>query len=168
MNPEFSHRVAINEIGATRLVELSADGGQRAALAKRLGIERVDALSASIELSPRAAGVEARGSISAHVTQRCVATGEPVERTIDEPFDILFVAPDQVSGDEIELSSEECDRIEHDGLAIDLGEAAAQTLALALDPYPRAPGADAALADAGVLKEGEETVGPFAALKGLK
>ena len=38
---------------------------------------------------------------------------------------------------------------------IDLGEAAAETLALALDPFPRSPDADAMLAEAGVIGEDE-------------
>ena len=49
--------------------------------------------------------------------------------------------------------------------AIDLGEVAAETMALALAPFPRGPGADAALKQAGVLSEGE--AGPFGALAGL-
>lgn len=68
--------------------------------------------------------------------------------------------------EEIELSDEDCDTLSHDGGAIDLGEAVAQTLALAIDPFPRGPNADAALRAAGVI--GEEDAGPFAVLKALK
>jgi hypothetical protein len=39
-------------------------------------------------------------------------------------------------------------------------------MALALDPFPRAPDADDVLKAAGVLSEGE--AGPFAALRALK
>lgn len=53
----------------------------------------------------------------------------------------------------------------HDGAFVDVGEAVAQTLALALDPYPRAPDADARLAAAGVTVAVE--AGPFGALAGL-
>ena len=49
---------------------------------------------------------------------------------------------------------------------IDLGAAIADTLGLAIDPYPRSAGADAALKEAGVLSEAE--AGPFAALAKLK
>jgi len=52
--------------------------------------------------------------------------------------------------------------MEHDGQAIDLGEAVAQTLALTVDPFPRSAGADAALSELGA-----EESGPFAGLKGL-
>jgi hypothetical protein len=58
------------------------------------------------------------------------------------------------------------DTMFHDGQAIDLGLAIADTLALALNPYPRGPAADEALKAAGVLSEAE--AGPFAALAKLK
>ena len=48
---------------------------------------------------------------------------------------------------------------------VDLGEAAAETMVLALDPFPRGPGAAAALQEAGVVSE--EEAGPFGALKSL-
>jgi hypothetical protein len=54
----------------------------------------------------------------------------------------------------------------HDGQAIDLGAAIADSLALVLDPYPRSPRAADALREAGVISE--EEAGPFAALAALK
>lgn len=168
MTPEFSRAVPLSEIGAPRNVDMVADETERRALAKRLGLVSIDRLSAMAQIGHSAAGIVARGSVSASVTHSCVASGEPVEQEIDEPFDILFVSAGSVSGEDIELSSEDCDQVEHDGQSVDLGEAAAQTLALALDPFPRAGTADAALAKAGVAKEGEEARGPFAALKDLK
>ena len=54
------------------------------------------------------------------------------------------------------------DEIVYEGINIDLGEAAAEQLALSLDPYPRHPGA----ALEGV-EEGE-TAGPFGRLTGLR
>ena len=68
--------------------------------------------------------------------------------------------------EETELAEEDCDTAFFSGDSIDIGEAVAETLALALDPFPRAPGADERLRDAGVLDEGE--TGPFAILKALK
>jgi uncharacterized metal-binding protein YceD (DUF177 family) len=67
---------------------------------------------------------------------------------------------------EVELGSEDLDTMFHDGSAIELGSAIVDSLALALDPYPRSAGADAALKEAGVLSE--EQAGPFAALAALK
>ena len=100
------------------------------------------------------------------MVQSCSVTGDPVPVAIDEPVDLLFVAEPGDAQDEIELSEDACDTMFHDGAAIDLGEAAAETMALALDPFPRGPGAEACLKQAGVL--GEEEAGPFAALAALK
>jgi uncharacterized metal-binding protein YceD (DUF177 family) len=170
MTPEFSRRFTLAEIGSMpRSVSITADASECAAMAKRFGLLSVASLSMNGELVARAAGIDASGTIKAQVTQSCVATGEPVSAILDEPFHILFTALEVANeADEIELSPDACDEMEHDGNAVDLGEAAAQTLALVLDPFPRAANAWEILAKAGVAKEGEESVGPFAALKALK
>jgi hypothetical protein len=49
---------------------------------------------------------------------------------------------------------------------VDLGDAVAETLSLSLDPYPRAPQAEAVLREAGV--KSEEEVAPASPLAGLK
>ena len=112
--------------------------------------------------------VRATGRLKAALEQACVATGEPVPAHVDEAFDLLFLPEPKIGrpDEEIELGADELDVIFHDGAAIDLGGAIADTLALALDPYPRSAGADAALKEAGVLSE--EEAGPFAALAALK
>ena len=67
----------------------------------------------------------------------------------------------------LELSELDCDMLPHDGKTIDLGEAIAETLALALDPYPRSADAEARLRAAGVIdEEAARAAGsPFAGLK---
>jgi hypothetical protein len=66
----------------------------------------------------------------------------------------------------IELAEEDLDTVFYTGSALDLGEAAAETLALALDPFPRSPNAAEVLKKAGVISE--EEAGPFGALAALK
>ena len=79
------------------------------------------------------------------VVQACIASDEPVPARIDEPFILRFVPESTLAqGDEIELSEADCDTLPYDGKVIELGEAVAETLALALDPFPRSPGAEAA------------------------
>ncbi len=68
--------------------------------------------------------------------------------------------------EEFELGADELDTMFHDGQAIDLGTAVADSLALSIDPYPRSRDAEAALKQAGVISE--EEAGPFAALAALK
>jgi uncharacterized metal-binding protein YceD (DUF177 family) len=167
--PEFSRAVRIDTIGEQeRPMEIAAEESERAALAARFGLIGLARLQAVLTLSRRGEEVAVRGRLCAAVTQACVASAEPVAAEIDAPFDILF-RPQPDAGapeDEIELSESEMDVVFLAGAEIDVGEAVAETLALALDPYPRAPDADDSLKASGV--KSEEEAGPFAALAGLR
>jgi uncharacterized metal-binding protein YceD (DUF177 family) len=167
--PEFSRLVRIDTIGeAPRPMEIAAEEGERAALARRFGLLEIARLEAALTLSRRGDEIIVHGALAAAVTQACVASAEPVAAEVDGPFDILFrPQPDAAAADdEVELSESEMDVVFLDGTEIDIGEAVAETLALALDPYPRAPDADEALKAAGVKSEAE--AGPFGALAGLR
>lgn len=166
--PEYSFPVRLDTIGEEpRLLDLQADVGERAALAARFGLVAIEQLGASVALRRQGERIRCDGQLGARVIQSCVVTDQPVPAEIDEPFAILFEpareTPDQ---DEIELGADDLDTVAFTGAAIDVGEAIAQTLALALDPFPRAADADEALRAAGVVTE--EEAGPFAALKALK
>lgn len=168
MTPEFSRPVRLDAIGATPRTEtLVADEAECAALARRFGLRSIGRLEANASLTCDGDAVAVTGRLRAEVEQSCVASGAPVPAAIDEPFALLF-RPQPASGadEEIELDARELDVLFHDGQVIDLGEAVAETLALALDPWPRAPGAEAALREAGVKNEGE--AGPFGALAALR
>jgi uncharacterized metal-binding protein YceD (DUF177 family) len=171
IEPEFSRPIRVDALPATaRAIEAGASEAERAALAKRFGLIGIDSLSAEALLSRREEDVVAEGSLTALVTQSCVATGEPVPARVEEAFSIVFRPhPDGVGPDEeIELSEGELDVVFFDGSSIDFGEAVAETLSLSLNPYPRAPEAEIALREAGVKSEDEvEPVGPLAGLKDL-
>lgn len=165
--PEFSRRFTLAEIGTVpKAVTVTADSAECLALSRRFGLHSLDRLSASAELAATERGIEARGLLSAHLVQTCVATGQRLASSLEEAFRIRFEAPhSDATEDELELSEDDCDVVEHDGQAIDLGEAAAQTLALSIDPFPRAANADEILKAAGIL--GEADASPFAQLKGM-
>ena len=168
MSDEFAHRLPLNQIRDGERIELSADEIERTKVAERLGLQSLDRLEAHATLERKGEIVRARGRLKAGLCQSCVVTGEPVEAHADEPFDIYFL-PEPASGqaeEEVELIESDCDVVFHDGSAIDLGSAIADTLALGLDSYPRSAGAEAVLKEAGVLSEAE--AGPFAALAKLK
>ena len=167
--PEFSRCFVLNTIGTTpRSVSIAADDGERAALAERFDLAGLDRLEAKATLVMQGDGITCTGALIASVVQRCVATGAPVPAKVNTNFAIRFVArSDDAVADEIEISVEDCDTIEHDGVAIDLGEAVAQTLLLALDPFPRAAEADKALKAAGVIGEDDVVSSAFAGLKSL-
>ena len=167
---EFTRPVGIDTLGSTpRQIAVEANEAERTALARRFSLVAIDRLAADLSLVRTGESVTAWGTVHAVVTQSCVASGEPVEATIDAPFEIRFSPEPEShpgSDEEIELSEAECDVVFYDGVALDVGEAVAETLALNLDPWPRAPGADEALREAGI--KSEEEAGPFAALAGLK
>lgn len=165
--PEFSRPVPLDSIGETsRTLHVDANEAERSALAGRFGLKSVERLEGDARVLRRAAGIFAEGRMRADVVQSCVVTDEPLPVSLDEPFTIRFAPAAEPESDEIELSTEECDTVFYEGGAIDLGEALAETMALALDPFPRCPNADAALKEAGVMSEAE--AGPFGALSALK
>src|SRR5215210_3737487 len=167
MIEDFAHRLTLDRIRDGERIDLAADEEERRAIAERLDLPSLERLEAHACLSRDGDRVRACGRVAAALEQRCVVTGEPVAAHVDEPFEIDFV-PEPRTGaeEEVELGAEDCDVVFHDGSAIDLGTAIADTLALSLDPYPRSASAEAALREAGVLSE--EEAGPFAALAKLK
>ncbi|WP_343344577.1 DUF177 domain-containing protein [Sphingomicrobium sp. XHP0239] len=159
--------IAIATIRDGQKVRIDADEALRGAIAKRLRLLSVERFEAEAVLGQDGGAVSADGRVKAAVTQACTATGDPVEETIDEPFTLLFAAqPDVDEDEEIELAADDLDTIFHDGRTVPLGDAIVDTLALALDPYPRAADADERLRAAGVLRE--EEAGAFGALAELK
>ncbi len=169
MTTEFSRVERLDTIGGEeRQVTIAADADERAALARRFGLVALDRLSADFAIRRDAAAVIACGHVSAAVVQSCTVTGVPLHASVEEDVTLRFVEPTTAGGgdEEIELSGDALDTIEIEGGGIDLGEAAAETMALALDPFPRSPDAAAVLKQAGVISE--EEAGAFGALAGLK
>lgn len=168
-DPEFSRPVRLDTLGPSpRELTVEADGSERSALSRRFGLLAADQVSAEVALVRSGDEVQARGRLRAKVVQPCVASGQPVEALIDEPFQIVFRPPPEPSRpeEEVELGEAEMDVVFYQGSSIDVGEAVAETLALTLDPYPRAPDAEQALQAAGV--KSEEEAGPFGALAALR
>ena len=167
MSDGFDCRLPLAQVRDGERVDLVATPEDCAAIAKRLGLLSIDRLEAHAVIGREGDKVTATGRIKAALEQSCVASGEPVPARIDEPFELVFLPePKGRPDEEVELGEGELDVVFHDGGAIELGTAIADTLSLVLDPYPRGPNADEALKAAGVLSE--EQAGPFAALAALK
>lgn len=167
---EFSRAIKLDMLGSGGVShEIAANEAERAALCVRFNLLSLDRLTAVISLAKNDKGIKATGLLQADLTQACTATGEAVPGHMEEAVELLFV-PEPTEDGEVELDEEECESMFHDGKVVDIGEAAAQTLALALNPYPRSKNADKKLRDAGVKSEEEEKIasGPFAALAALK
>lgn len=154
--------------GTGKRVSFSATSDERTAFASAAGLEACDDLKADLDIEPLAGGsYRVRGRVRAEITQACVVTLEPVPARLDEQVLVDFRADfDQaVTGrHEIDLDEEaDIEPIENGGLAV--GRIVYESLASAIDPYPRKP--DAALPEA----SGQGDAGkpnPFAVLAQLK
>src|SRR5437763_1897599 len=168
MTDRFARQLPLDQVRDGDRLDLVADDAERAAIAKRLDLAALGRLEAHVCLERTGEIVRAKGRLLASLDQSCVVTGEPVAAHVDEPFALTFVPEPPVArpDEEVELGAGDLDVVFHDGNAIDLGSALADTLALSLDPYPRSAGAEAALNEAGVLTE--EQAGPFAVLAKLR
>lgn len=169
---EFSRPVPVDQIGGQEIVrEIEASPAERAAVAQRLDLIALRTLRATLRLRRRPDGlIRVSGRFAAEPVQRCVVSLEPVPARCDEELDLLYgesaAVPQPGAEIEIEIGAAgEPEPIE-DG-RIDLGEAVVQELAVNLDPYPRAPGAeipDQLAAPGGEVRRKH----PFAALGKLK
>jgi uncharacterized metal-binding protein YceD (DUF177 family) len=167
MSDNFAHHLRLDRIHDGERIDLVADDSERQAIAERFGLQSLERLEAHATFTRKGDSVRAEGRIAAALNQSCVITGDPVPAHVDEAFEIAFLPEPQVarSEEEIEIDPAECDVVFHDGSTIDLGSAVADTLALGLPAYPRSPGAEAALKEAGIMAEAEAS--PFAALAQL-
>lgn len=147
-----------------------ADIHERAAVARQYGLVAVDRLEARLDFAIDGTRIAVTGPLTADVVQRCVATDEPLAARVTADIDVRYVPNAELEAAEadaeVELGADDLDIIGYAGQAIDLGAMVAETLYLALDPYPRSPDADAWLAARGV--KSEEEAGAFGALASLR
>lgn len=167
----WSH--AATEIPDSPLVvrrEANAEETER--LASALGVTACPMMHADYEI--RRVGDDRylmTGTVFADVTQPCVVTLEPVRQHIEERIlvEIGGRASDRQGTEDTELPLLD-DDMEHEPLVggrIEAGRIVFETLAAAIDPYPRKDGAVFDWEDPISKSPGREA-GPFAALAKLK
>ncbi len=158
---EFSRPLLVDRVPALGSHErIAADDKECAALAKRLGIPKLHSLGGLLKASPwRGGGLKVTGTMQAEVDQVSVVSLEVFTSKVELIIERYFMPPRAGTP----ASEEDVDIIEN-GI-VDLGEVAAETLALELDPYPRKPGE--VFND---IEEGAEPakVSPFVGLSRLK
>lgn len=166
MNSEFSRIIDLRQVNDEPLL-LEPTEAERKRLAARFQLSEVKAMQATISLRQEGDSVEAKGHLDAAIVQACAISGEDFPVTISEPIALRFVPPGKVHNpdEEIEIHADDCDEIEFEGTSFDLGEAVAQSLALAIDPFAEGPDADKARAEHNL--GGDVATGPFAALAAL-
>lgn len=169
--PLFEAIIRIDRLPATgRDLKVSLDEPTRAALAESLKLTAIDSFDATMTIVPLRGGIRAQGRLVARIVQPSVVTFEPVTQDIDEAVDRVFLpeahAHKPTPGSEVFVDLEDDDFPDHiAGPEVDLSALLVETLALAIDPYPRQPGES--LDSLGLNKDGEDS-GPFAGLARLK
>lgn len=144
--PELSRPLFVDKISAGGLQEhIVARPAECEALAKRFGLIAISRLEAFINVDhAQSRMLQVTGYVHADVIQACVVTLEPVPAYVKEKFDILFAPPGLLKregeGPMPDVGEADFPETIENGM-IDLGELAAQYLALGLDPYPRKEGA---------------------------
>lgn len=153
--------------------EIEASPRERVAMAEVAGLREVVSAHASFDVTPRSGGrVHVAGRVRARVGQTCVVTLDPIENDLDEEVDLVFAPPEQVrqladlieqgqDGEDVEVPDPPEAIVNG---VIDLGRLATDALFLAIDPYPRKPGA---VFEPDVTAPDPEDH-PFAALRALQ
>jgi uncharacterized metal-binding protein YceD (DUF177 family) len=160
MMPEMPRPLAVSRIGKGMSYDVVATAAECLALAARMDVPAIHRLSCAFELTPEGDEViRAAGFLRASLRQVCVISLEPFDTEIAEDFRVSFV-PAGTESEEIDLEAD--DEIGYENGVLDLGEAASEQLALAIDPFPRKPGVE--------LPEDADgpATGAFAALSSLR
>lgn len=133
---EFTRLLQADRVPKAGSIEtIAAEPEECAALARRMKIPAIHALSAEIRATPwRGGGIKIEGHLTADIEQVSVISLEAFRETVSVPVARYFLPAGAVTG----ADEDEADPIDNGW--IDLGELAAETLALDLDPYPRKPG----------------------------
>lgn len=150
LKPEFSRCIPVDRLRRGEVNErIEAGEGERRALAERFELEAIGRLTASVRLEPMKSGmVRVSGHLDADVVQTCVVSLDPVPASVSEDFAAVFAPPEMIGEEDGDIDINALAEDEEDlpepilNHRIDIGELVAQHLSLALDPYPRAPGAD--------------------------
>jgi uncharacterized metal-binding protein YceD (DUF177 family) len=169
MSNTWSKPLRLGEIGRGGLdLSLAPDANERQAIARDLQLKSLPAFTAKVTLKPWMDGVEITGRFKAVVEQVCGVTLEPFEQPVDGLIDVRVVPPGSpqasvADGGEVEMDPEAPDPPDVlEGDTIDLAAYLIEHLALAIDPFPRKPGA---VFDYTPATQEES---PFAVLKRLK
>jgi uncharacterized metal-binding protein YceD (DUF177 family) len=152
-------------------VTVEPDAAGRQAVAQDLGIVGVKKLRLTGTLTPLGKrDWQLDATLGATVVQDCIITLAPVTTRIEEPVIRRYLA-DMAAPGPGEVEMPEDDTAEALPVDLDLAAVMIEALALALPPYPRAPGAEIGeltVTEPGAIPLSSDTVKPFASLAALR
>jgi uncharacterized metal-binding protein YceD (DUF177 family) len=162
--PEFSRLVRLDRVGPQPFRQrIEATPDERERLSQRFDLLSLDRLTAAVDLY-RGTGevIRLEASFEAEFVQSCAVTLEPVAGVISDRF-LLVYGPPEEEPREIASGGDEAAFEPLVGDAIDIGEAVAQELSLALPLFPRDSAASMDIEFAEM-----PSAGPFASLAPLR
>jgi hypothetical protein len=173
--PPFRRPIAVATLSRKQPLafDISPEPGELEAIARFLGLAALERLRLRGELMPAGAdGWRIEGRLTADLVQACVVTLEPVAQRIDQAVARDYVPEAAYRPPaEIDLDPDAEDDPDPFDRVIDPGLLAIESLALALDPYPRVadvPPAEYQAAPPGAAPLADGDLKPFAKLAVLK
>ncbi len=166
--PPWSAPLRLSEVQrGARTLHLVADAAVRARIAELLELPDLSRLDGEVTVAPWLDGADVRARWSAKLQQTCSVTAEAFDSELSGDFHVRVVPPDSHAAPSAEAEVSVDPEAEDppdvlDGDTLDLGGYLVEALALELDPFPRAPGAEF------VQPDEPPEPSPFAALASLK
>jgi uncharacterized metal-binding protein YceD (DUF177 family) len=171
--PILSRPLKVDEIRDGASDEIVATGAELEAVVKMLDLVALDRLTFSYRIDHGGGGrLVLTGTLNADAKQTCVVSLEPVEARLEVPVEMEFWPAELLPRPERDAAEPGAGVLDWPEAIrngkIDLGPIVYETLATALDPYPRRPEARFDWPQ-GERPEGEDAgTGPFASLAALK
>ena len=169
--PPLSRPLRVDEIEYGTECEIVVTKKEMAAIAALLDLKVLEDLAFAYRIRPGGSGrLHLSGRLKASLTQTCVVSLDPVEINLDVPIEAAFLPVSLIEA--LEQNAEDpaggFDWPEPiaDG-RIDFGPLIYESLATALDPYPKREGASFEWSQ-GTEPDRDAGTGPFAALEELK
>ncbi|MGV1013348.1 MAG: DUF177 domain-containing protein [Methyloceanibacter sp.] len=171
--PLFSRSLRVDEIKDDERGEISAAQSEMKTIAALLDLKALEGLGFTYSFRHGGGGrLLLSGTLKAEITQICVVSLDPVTTALEVPVEAAFWPETMLEA--LEQQTEDSGSAElldwpepiKDG-KIDLGPLIYETLATALDPYPKREGASFEWSQ-GTEEGSEAETGPFAALEDLK
>jgi uncharacterized metal-binding protein YceD (DUF177 family) len=169
MSDPWSRKVRLHELARGPIdLQLEPSAQERSQIARDLGLESLPELRATLKIRPWLDGAELTGRFRAVVEQLCSISLDAFEQSVDGDIEVRVAPAGSPAAQsevvhELDLDPDAPDPPDVlEGDTIDVAAYVVEHLALALDPFPRKPGATFD------YEPPDEVESPFAALKKLQ